>query len=296
MVRLYVPAAVTVALLAVFTFFEAKFSDRFNTSDVTAEEFQAKFVNLPKEVGSWVGTDNPVDPKTLQVAGAVNYVSRTYRNTQTNAVVDLWLIVGHSREIVRHTPDICYPAHGMGQDDPKPLKQRIEVSGEPDATFYTARFRTEVDLTGMAGPKNQRVFWAWNANSPDEYQWDAPDSARLHYGNNKRLYKMYFSAMMKDHDEPISDNAALAFAKLMLPHVNRALFPEHYKGEAELKPASDEPTTPAAVTETPKTGDAPAPAVVSANPAASPTTAITAGSTPQAVPGSESTPAATPAK
>jgi hypothetical protein len=297
MVRLYVPAAVTVVLIAAFTALEAKFSDRFTSSSVTAEEFDAQFKGLPKEVGSWVGTDNKVDDKTLEVAGAVNHVSRTYRNTQNGAVVDLWLIVGHSRDIVRHTPDICYPAHGMGQDDPKPLKQSIEIPGEPNATFYTARFRTEVDLSGLAGTKYQRVFWAWNANTPEEYQWDAPDSARLHYGNNPKLYKMYFSAMMKDHDEPIADNAALAFAKVMLPHINRALFPDNYKAAPEEKTTSDDTAAAAAASVAAQpAGESPAggaaPAAVPTNPAASPTTAIPAGSAPAAPPAEATTPAA----
>jgi hypothetical protein len=298
MVRLYVPAAVTVVLIAAFTALEAKFSDRFNSSAVTAEEFDAQFKGLPKEVGPWVGTDKPVDDKTLQVAGAVNYVSRTYRNTQNGTVVDLWLIVGHSRDIVRHTPDICYPAHGMGQDDPTPLKQPIEIPGEPVATFYTARFRTEVDLTGIAGPKNQRVFWAWNPNTKDEYQWDAPDSARLHYGNNPKLYKMYFSAMMKDHDEPMADNAALAFAKVMLPHINETLFPDKYKATAEENSATPPdagasaavPVAAQPLNEPAAGGEAPV--APPANPAASPTTAIPAGSAPAAPPAEATNPAA----
>jgi hypothetical protein len=241
MLRLYAPVAVTVVLVAISTFFEARFSDRFNTSDVTKEEFDQRFSSLPKEVGPWVGTDNEVGKDILQVAGAVNHVSRTYLNNQTGAKVDLWLIVGHSRDIVRHTPDICYPAHGFGQDDIKPLKQVIKAGGE-DATFYTARFRNEQAFGG--GPALQRVFWGWNANTDDEHQWIAPDSAKRYFGNNRRLYKMYFTANMTDRDEPVGENAAVAFAKVMLPEVNHALFPKHYPTAPSVTAAEETTASP----------------------------------------------------
>jgi hypothetical protein len=271
MLRFYAPVAAAVILIVTGTVLEAKFSDRFTGSSVTKEEFDQQFSALPKEVGSWVGTDNPVEQKILEVAGAVNYVSRTYRNTQTGAAVDLWLIVGHSRDIVRHTPDICYPSQGFAQDDIKPLKQRMEVTGEEDATFNTARFRNERAMGG--GPALQRVFWAWNCDTDEEPQWQAPDSPRLHFGNNPRLFKMYFTANMKDRDEPVADSTAMEFAKVMLPRVNQTLFPKHY-GAAAADAAANETPAPA----TPE-GEA-ATATPAADPAANPKEALPAAAAP----------------
>jgi hypothetical protein len=237
MLRLYVPVAATVALILGLTFWESLYSDRFTGSGITAEEFGKQFTKIPKEVGSWIGTDSEVDKKTLEVAGAVNHVSRTYRNSTTGASVDLWLVVGHARDIGRHTPDICYPSHGFAQDGDI-LRQRIEIPSEEPATFFTARFRNEAALGGGAV---QRVFWAWNPNRPDEPQWIAPDGQRRYFANNSALYKMYFTANMKDRDEPVAENVAVEFAKVMLPAVNRALFPDRYPAEpnAEAKPTGD---------------------------------------------------------
>jgi hypothetical protein len=227
MLRLYVPVAVTVVLIGALTAWEGKLSDRFVGSSVTAEEFGKRFALVPKSVGAWEGEDRPVDAKTLEVAGAVNHVSRVYTNTETGAQVDLWLVVGHSRDISRHTPDVCYQSQGFSQDGSM-QKHRVEVEGEEPATFHTARFRRE-DMAGVP----TRVFWAWNANQEPEHQaWEAPDNARLHYGNNTALYKMYFTAKMNERDELASDNVAAQFAEVMLPVVNRALFPELYKGHA----------------------------------------------------------------
>jgi hypothetical protein len=235
MLRLYEPVAATVVLILGLTFWESVYSDRFSGSGITAEEFGKQFVKIPMTVGPWQGATQEVDKKTLEVAGAVNHVSRKYTNATTGASVDLWLVVGHARDIGRHTPDICYPSHGFAQDGDI-LRQRIEIPGEEPATFYTARFRNEAALGGGAV---QRVFWAWNPNRPDEPQWIAPEGQRRYFANNPALYKMYFTANMKDRDEPVAENMAVEFAKAMLPEINRALFPDRYPAvepSAEKKP------------------------------------------------------------
>ena len=238
MLRLYVPVAVTVVLIASLTAWEGYYSDRFRTSSVTAAEFGKRFEKLPKTIGPWEGVDHKVDDKTLEVAGAVNHVSRTYTNADTGDTVDVWLVVGHARDIGRHTPDVCYIAQGFSQDGTK-QKHKVEVAGEEPATFYTARFRRE-DMAGVP----TRVFWTWNGNEPDEHDWVAPDNQRLHFGNNTALYKMYFTARMPDRDQPVADNVAMDFAKLMLPAVNRTLFPERYAGKPAA--ASEEGAKPQA--------------------------------------------------
>jgi hypothetical protein len=248
MLRLYVPVAVTVVLIGALTYWEGIYSDRFRGSSVSAEEFGKRFADVPMEVGDWVGENREVASDTLEVAGAVNHVSRVYKN-RSGQQVDLWLVVGHARDIGRHTPDVCYIAQGFSQDGDK-LKQRLEVPGEEPATFFTARFRRE-DQAGVP----TRVFWAWNANDDKEKEWVAPDYQRIHFGNNTALYKMYFTSSMPDRDQPVADNAAMDFAKVMLPVVNRALFPERYVGtEMPTAAAAAASITPTAAPKTDETG------------------------------------------
>jgi len=257
MLRLYVPVAVTVVLIAGLTFWESILSDRFVSSSVTAAEFGERFASVPKEIGDWVGEDRPEEKETLEMAGAVRHVSRRYVNSETGARVDLWLIVGHARDICRHTPDICYPSHGFGQIG-NTVKQRIEAPGEEPATFFTAKFRDESNQGGEL----VRVFWAWNGNRPDREQvdWEAPDYQKQAFGNNTALYKMYFTAGMSSKDEPAGDNVAIEFGKLMIPKVNRALFPERYPdevSEAAAETALDDAEAMADETE-PTADEAPA--------------------------------------
>jgi hypothetical protein len=240
MLRLYIPAAVTFVLIASFTYWESIYSDRFVSSSVTAAEFGERFQHVPKELGSWVGQDMKEQEETLEMAGAVNHVSRRYTNTETGQTVDLWLVVGHARDICRHTPDICYPSHGFSQIGTR-VKQRIEPPSDPDhpATFFTAKFRDE----SQPGGERKRVFWAWNGNEEGKDEWEAPEYQKQHYGNNTALYKMYFTAAMGQLDEGPTASIALRFAEEMLPEINRALFPERYGRRPSEADSAGEPAS-----------------------------------------------------
>lgn len=265
MLRIYVPVAVTMVLLVSLTIVEAQFSDRWTDSSISAEEFGKRFANLPMEVGAWVGTDEEVKDETLEVAGAVNHVSRYYLNDSTNERVDIWLVVGHARDIGRHTPDVCYPSQGFAQDGDK-LKQHIEASGEEPATFFTARFRSESNPG-----RPTRVFWAWHANQTPEDQWEAPDNTRLAFGNNTALYKLYFTSNMSDKNQPITENIGYEFAKIMLPVINRTLFPERYgiaPGDVAKEVATAAREAEAQAAEEPAPMDAVDPAAATSDPAA----------------------------
>src|SRR5262245_32457037 len=133
MLRLYAPAAAAIVLNAGLTYWESIYSDLFVSSSVTAEEVGKRFANVQKDLGNWNSTDMKAEAATLAQAGAVNPVSRRYVNQDTQQSVDLWLIVGHAREICRHTPDICYPSQGYSQLGTR-VKHRIEPPGDQPAT------------------------------------------------------------------------------------------------------------------------------------------------------------------
>ena len=131
---------------------ESVYSDRFTGTSIDVAEFNQRFARIPKdpkvapELGSWVGVDNPVTEETLNTAGAVSHVSRTYTNQQTGDRVDLWLVVGHARDIGRHTPDICYPSQGFAMDGTQ-LKQPIMPDGSTE----------EANFPRLASRRNRRL-------------------------------------------------------------------------------------------------------------------------------------------
>jgi len=155
-----------------------------------------------------------------KTSGARGYVSREYRNSVTGEKVVVWLIVGHSKDVVRHTPDVCYPSSGFKMRAPRNSRQTFSFEGQPPADFYTNTFIKEDSL----GRELVRVFWSWYKPSDDAtVMWKAPGSVRWEFGNARSLYKLYFSSPMQDIKETTDDSPCLKFAEEFLPVVAKAL-------------------------------------------------------------------------
>jgi hypothetical protein len=240
MVRILLPATLGLIAILSLCFYEGyAIKDRWGTPGVTAQQLSQRFDQVPQTIGDWQGEDLPVDEITRKTAGAIGYVSRRYTNTVSGKQVVLWLIVGHSRDIVRHQPTACYPSSGFRQMGSQ-VMHYIDIDegpeGSKEAAFYTAKFEKE-DATSH---RVERVFWTFN--HPDTNQWEAPDGAhgaRSHYGLARALYKLYFTSAVQTDEATIEDNAAIEFAKLMLPAVDKALFPTE-TASADVAP-SDSP-------------------------------------------------------
>jgi len=208
-----------VALLG-FTWAEARMSGRFQNADITEAEFEALLKNVPMDVGEWHGTDIPVEDQVKKTAGARGYVNRSYKNAITGEIVNIWLIVGHSKDVVRHTPDICYPSSGFTMRAPENSLQPFVFDGEPMGDFYTNTFTKE----DASGRRLERVFWSWfKPNEEGTVTWKAPKIVRWEFGNAPSLYKLYFSNSMRDYRETTDESPSMKFAKEFLPVVDKAL-------------------------------------------------------------------------
>gem|GEM_PF-432667 len=217
MLSKYLPFVLAGVLIGGLTLVEARFSDRWHDSSVDAAEFGKRFAQVPMDIGSWHGEDLEVEEDVRNTAGAVNYVSRRYTEASTGSVVTLWLIVGHSRNVCRHTPNICYPNAGFTQES-SILKFHLPLPDGKEAVFNTAKFEKADELSRHV----ERVFWSWN--HPDRDRWEAPNSPRRTYGNSRALYKIYFTSSVLKGEETIEESVAVKFAKQMLPLINAALF------------------------------------------------------------------------
>lgn len=223
-------------LMVGLTFAEARFSDRWAGSNVKSEDFAKRFARVPMTIGDWEGEDLPVEEAVRKKCGAVGYVSRVYRNQITNEEVTLWLIVGHARDICRHTPDICYPSSGFYKQSQDNSPYTFAVEGIAPANFWTNSFIRE-DPTHRA---LMRVFWAWY--KPDESHeviWQSPGVARWEFGNSRALYKMYFSAQMNNPTQTADQSSCVKFAEEFLPIVQNAL-------SGDISAISDEAAAPSA--------------------------------------------------
>jgi hypothetical protein len=214
------PVILGVGAIIGLTIAEAKISGRFQSSNVTSEQFTTLLKNVPMDIGDWHGEDLPVEDQVRKTAGARGYVSRVYRNSVTGEEATIWLIVGHSRDVMRHTPDVCYPSSGFKTRAPENSRHTFVFEGQPPADFYTNTFVKE-DATGR---HLIRVFWSWFKPQEDgTVTWKAPKIVRLEIGNTPSLYKLYFTSNMRDGKESTEDSQCNKFAEVFLPVVEKAL-------------------------------------------------------------------------
>ena len=186
-------------LIVGLTIPQIRMTDRLSGTNVSAEQRAELLKLVPKNFGDWHGDDKPVDPMVQKAAGALGMaVSRDYRNARTGERVELWLIVGHARDISFHTPDVCYPASGFEARARENSLYPLVMQGMPETPFWTNTFFKEDELTGRT---LKRVFWSWyNPESSDnkgKVVWEAPPNPRWHFGNTRALYKMYFTSDMQ---------------------------------------------------------------------------------------------------
>ncbi len=181
---------------------------------------------IPYKIGDWEGKDEPVSPEVLNVAGADGYISRVYTNTKTNQSVSIWFIVGHFRQVSRHTPNFCYKASGFDQVE-KASVIPFDVPDLPTSKFRTAKFMAQNGSQQFY----QRVFWAWWKPDPlqpdqsaDEVNiaWSSPEDPRIDFGYCRALYKLYFTSPTTPEEMP-QESVCLEFASEFLPIVHDRL-------------------------------------------------------------------------
>jgi hypothetical protein len=242
----YLPFGLGVLLIVGLTVPQFQMTDRLAGTNVSAEERALLLEKVPKNVGDWHGEDKSTDKRVRKVAGAIGAVSRTYRNSRTGEQVDLWLIVGHARDVSFHTPDVCYPASGFNARASENGLYPMQFGDETAAPFLTNTFLKDDEH----GQQLLRVFWSWfnpeNKSNAGKVVWEAPHNARWQFGNSRALYKMYFTSAMRDPKETAEASTCVRFAREFMPEVNKALAAVYAPGsegksaDAGNKPATDE--------------------------------------------------------
>lgn len=217
----YLPIALGIVAIVGLTIPQITMSNRFEESNVTAEQFSDLLKHVPMKIGDWEGVDLPVEDQVRKTAGAVGrYVNRNYKNARTGEEVKLWLICGHSKDITRHTPEICYPSSGFTKRADENSLYVFNYGEGEDADFFTNTFTKEDNY----GRSAVRVFWSWyRPREGKELEWEAPEHPRVTFGNTRALYKMYFTSTMPSLGETADESPCVRFARDVLPVVEQAL-------------------------------------------------------------------------
>ena len=212
-----IPFILAAIVIVGLTVVEGSISERWVDQNIQALYCASLLEEVPNRVGDWTGKDDETSAEVLLVAGAEGYVSRQYKNSKDQSVA-LWLIVGHARDTAVHTPDSCYPASGFKQtqDNTAYLAEYDGIKTK----FWTATFKFDDGVTS----NTNRVFWTWFKPNPDgTVEWVAPDNPRFKFGSTRALYKMYFTANVKDPDQEAEESVCLEFARTFVPVVTDIL-------------------------------------------------------------------------
>ena len=140
---------------------------------------------FPKELGSWradEGSEATLEPDIARIAGASDYLIRTYVDEKSGESAVVMIIYGLAYRVWPHVPDVCYPANGFKSVSP-PEDMDIQVPG----TTNKARFRMQNFVKYKAGQRDYREVYHSLRNAGE---WG------LDMGRNWKIFR-YHPGMFK---------------------------------------------------------------------------------------------------
>jgi hypothetical protein len=167
-----------------------------------------RLADVPMTIGDWDGKE-PEKPG-VSVPGVVGSLQRRFTNRMTGASVTIALVCGRPGPVAIHTPDSCYAASGYT------LGPQSVYEVMPGAHFWTA----DAVRVKATEETRLRIFWAWNVGQG----WTAPEDARTTYVRQPVLHKLYVLRELNSLSEPIEEDPALAFMRVLLPKLDGHLF------------------------------------------------------------------------
>ena len=168
----------------------------------------ARLLTIPTTIGDWEGKD-PETPAEA-VPGVVGSLQRCFTHRVTGATVTMALVCGRPGPVSIHTPDACYTASGYD------FRAQTTIAVAPGIDFFTA----DPVRTKASEETRVRLFWAWNAGRG----WQAPEDARPTFAHRPVLHKLYVMRELGSLAEPVKDDPALAFLRVLLPELDARLF------------------------------------------------------------------------
>jgi hypothetical protein len=201
-------------LLLVTGYLHGRWTGRWHFSN-DVQDAVARLDAVPQSIGDWEGEDGELDERVREVSGAHGFLLRRYTNVR--AKITVLVVCGHPGPVAVHSPEVCYQSAGATVS---PAGERTIEFPEPhpNADFKVIR----VDSTEQnARPTRLEVLWTWNCRG----RWETPTSPRLTFARYPYLYKLYVIRNV-EKDEEENDNPTPAFLNLLLPELEKALFPE----------------------------------------------------------------------
>ena len=230
--KLYLPAIgvlIVAAVTAISGIIHGRMTERWGTK-IDRGTIAAELENIPEIVGDWeVVKHEQITDNALQQLECAGYISRTYRNSETDERVLVTIILGPPGPISVHLPEICHTSRAI---EPTGKREHVTIETKmpkkSDANSYKTteeRFwAVNFEDKGLEGYE-ERFFYAWGTGGP----WVAPEQPRISFGAYPYLYKIQVaSKLARDADLETRDPVE-EFLKVFVPAAKCGLVPHAKK-------------------------------------------------------------------
>lgn len=144
------------------------------------ETVQAKLDALSLNIGTWVGEDADATPelqRTMAIAEAKAYLSRTFTDTKTGDRISVMILYGEPGALGAHTPSVCYRGSGYRE-----CSREILSHFDDEATLWFGGFEGEKSASDTLS-----VYWGWGVKG----KWFASENPRITFADHSLIYKLY---------------------------------------------------------------------------------------------------------
>src|SRR5689334_3843754 len=183
--KILMAVAAAVALTIGPALIEGYYVNRWGTPpDLAGASDQIE--KFPREFGKWkfVEAGDSLSEDICRELGIAGYISRTYSNQQTGALVRVLLMVGQSGPLLRHPPYICYASLANEQIGDMTKMQASTTS--PAGEFNLLQYKRAHSVT------NDRFLVAYGLAT--DAIWKVPALPRIEFGAAPTLYKVQLLA------------------------------------------------------------------------------------------------------
>src|SRR5215212_3836316 len=179
--RLILALTAVAALTIVPALIEGHYVNRWGTPP-DLEGASQRVEKFPREFGSWTFVENgdPLHPEVCRELGIEGYMTRTYKNRNSGAVVRVLLMVGQSGPLLRHPPYICYA--NMDNEQIGEMTKLEATTTTPPGEFNLLEYKRARTVT------NDRFLVAYGLAT--DAIWKVPAMPRIEFGAAPLLYKV----------------------------------------------------------------------------------------------------------
>ena len=211
------PMLVAITILITSGIMYGRWTNRWAVSR-DLDEAIARLDRVPRTVGEWQGSPEPVDPRALNGARLDGGALLRYRSMRTGTIIDLLVVCGRPGPVSVHTPDICYPGAGYEATQTQPESTTIELG---PATVPGAFFTADFEKPGSFPREALRIYWSWSTAG----QWTIPANPRLAFAGRPFVYKLYLILPETRESAVPANGAIVRFCRTVLPELEKVLFP-----------------------------------------------------------------------